>query len=257
MGNAIYAAICGAIGTDKYKEFRPSIMSNFDRRYTINISYRNLHELQECIVCDLISRMAKQAKIRHTYSKSIVAPNPDTGKNEVLSFQMPSTALETQDINGIKIRIVPDGEDGYCIKASGPFWENARNADETFNREQSHSDDAVNNFMDNILKSLKAKRDKKTPTIENAQKISFWGRMWRNIKKAFCLIMIVAILLVVLWIAIHFLAPIIVPGFAVAFFTQPLLAAAAIPGSVAAFTGLSALVSVPAGAIITTCSTAD
>ncbi len=254
MGNIIFPMLGGTIVADKGKEYGNTISDNLDSRHRIHISYERLYDLQEIAFCQILSKMRENAGIKKTYVKTICRIDPDTNERHLQSFQMPSRVIHTQDKNGVKVFIEPDGENGYFIKASVAFWKNACDADDKY--KASDSQKSVENFMDDILKALKAKTDdNKTPTIENAEKISFFSRWWRNCLKAFVLILLCAILIIAVWAFITFLWPVI----AVAFGGAAAVAIIAPSLSTVGFAALgivggAAAASLPIGTVMTVCS---
>ena len=258
MGNElIVPVICGAVITDKAESFRDTVISNTERRITIRISYDRISSIQEMAFCQILSKMAEKADIRQSYVKTIIINNTHDGTRDEQSFQMPMRAISTQDKNGYKIYIAPDGQDGYTIKASKAFWKDSALADMKF--KESTSEEAIQNFMDDILAALKAKtKDGTTPSVENAEKISFWSRFWRTTLKVFAALIVIGLIVAAIWAFIVFAWPVIAAAFVTttAVTTTAIIAptAATVFNSIGMYAGCAALFSIPAGAVITTCT---
>ena len=254
MGNLIFPVLGGAIAADKAKEYGNTINNNLDSRHRIHISFERLYDLQEIAFCHILSKMRESAGIKQSYVKTICRIDPDTNERHLQSFQMPSQVIHTQDKNGVKIFIEPDGENGYFIKASVAFWKNACEADDKYKASEHES--AVEDFMDDILKALKAKtEDKKTTTVEKAEKVSFFSRWWRNCLKAFVLLILCALLIITVWAIITFLWPIIGVAFGVAStvaFVAPSLPAVGF--AALGIAGAAGGLSLPLGTLITVCT---
>ncbi len=257
MGNElIVPVICGAVIIDKAEALGDTVMSNLERRHVIRIAFSRLSDMQELGICQILSKMAASANIKETYAKSIAIKHPD-GTIDQYSFQMPLRQIATKDKHGDKLSITADGVNGYVVKASKAFWKKAALADMKF--KESTEENAIRNFMDDILTVFNAKiPDGTVPTVENAEKISWWSRFWHTTLYVFAILIVMILICVAIWAFIVFCWPII----AAAFITTVIVtttaivvpSAATILTSIGVMIGSSALISIPAGAIITTCT---
>ena len=259
MGDALIVPAIGiSIVTDKVSDVQEATLLNCDRRQTIRIAWERLNGYQELALCQLIQKMSDQANINHTYVKTVNVENPDTKEIESWVFNLPRQSIQTKDKDGHKITIHPDNEDGYTIKATRKFWRDIAVAD--IRMRKTDSEEGVKDFMSELLNSLGATADK-NPTIEQSQQISWWGRLWKNTKMVFYAIMALALIVLTVWAFITFLWPVVLAGMGYTIVAAPANgmawaapSAGAIFAAVGVTIGSAAVVSIPAGALITTCT---
>ena len=255
MGDALIVPAIGiSIVSDKVSEVQEAVLLNSDKRQTIRIGWPRINGYQELALCQLLQKMSEQAEVNHTYVKTITVEDPETKEEEEWVFNLPRQSIQTQDKDGHKITIHPDNEDGYTIKATRKFWRDIAVAD--MRMQQTDSAEGVKDFMSELLKSLGAVAGG-NPTIEQSKKISWWGRFWKNTRMVFYAIMAFALICLAVWAFITFLWPIILAGLgytivAGAGIVAP--SASAIFAAIGVTVGSAAAVSIPAGALITTCT---
>lgn len=258
MGDALIVPAIGiSIVSDKVSEVQEATLLNCDRRQTIRIAWSRLNGYQDLALCQLLQKMSEKADINHTYVRTVVAEDPETKDEENWVFNLPRQSIQTQDKDGHKITIHPDNEDGYTIKATRKFWRDIAVAD--IRMRQTDSEDGVKDFMSELLESLGAVADG-NPTIEQSKKISCWGRFWKNTRMVFYAIMAFALICLAAWAFITFAWPIILAGMGytlvttAASLTWTLPSAGAVLGAIGVTAGGAAIISLPVGALITTCT---